>query len=140
MGAAGFVTCYDLDEVLRRYAEHWPDNDFWVDLWYARRETDLTEDERKWGRSPCSVLTLPSGQRILLDYADDQGNHDGFNNPWYFGGDEEPIELPEDIRWRWDIDGTYWKGEHRKHAAPPSQVRVLTVLSACWSQTVEVWT
>ncbi len=122
MGAAGSVTVYLLHEVERRFRERFPDNDLRKDLWY------LSEGE---GGERRLVATLPDGTRLLFDYADDQGDHDGLQEPFWFGAGE------------WVDRGDLWVEDY---AAPDrakiraSQYRVLTVLADCWKQEVEVWT
>lgn len=109
MGAAGYVTVYLLDEIERKYRRRFPDNALRHDWWYLDTLT----------------CTLPTGVRLVLDYADDQGNVDGVQNDFWFYGDQVPI--PDDL----------YLGVK---TAPAGQIRVLQVLRECWKTTTEVWT
>lgn len=134
MGADGGVTCYDLDEVLRIYAEKFSEFDFWKDMTYASAEP------AGCAQVPRMVLTLPSGQRILMDYADTENREPTLSNSWAFNSAEGYVDIPDDLRWRYNFDSVYYDGEYHKGKMPVSQMRVLTVLAECWKQEVEVWT
>lgn len=67
MGAAGYVTVYDRAELEERYAEKYPDRVLTEDWWYL------------------DTITLDlNGIRLVMDYHDDQGIHDGVENSFWF--------------------------------------------------------
>lgn len=120
MGAAGGVTIYKETEVRRTYASMWPDHDIDKDWWYLKT---------------CSAAVF--GTRLIFDYADDQGWHDGTENDFWFTAERGPAD-PDTGRFSW-----YEKPEPRDgvwHSTLASQHRVLTVLQKCERVHVEVWT
>lgn len=121
MGAAGSVTVYLLDEVERKFKERFPEHDLQEDLWYLRDDNS--------GRA--LVARLPGGTRLLFDYADDCGDHEGFQNSFWFS---EGTYVDRGDLWVED-----WQAPSR-NLIRETQWRVLTVLKDCWKQDVEVWT
>lgn len=132
MGAAGSVTIYRRSDAEAAYERLWPGE-------------SLTED---WDYVDTITAEL-DGERWILDYADDQGMHEGSGNFFWFGGeivpkDEARAMLPtevndvvlsacEDVSWlprRTEEGPCYYSG----------QVRALAALRCCERQTVEVWT
>ena len=70
MGAAGYVTVYDRDELEKRFAERYPDHVLTEDWWYL------------------DTITMDlDGRRLIFDYADDQGYHQGSQNDFWFAYD-----------------------------------------------------
>lgn len=119
MGAAGGVTIYKLADIEAKYAEMWPGHDVHKDWWYL------------------DTITVELGDtKYVLDYADDQGYHEGHhNNFWFRSREDDLIDRPADI-WEWDSASPYGflgkiKGSH---------YRVIKVLRELTGTHVEVWT
>lgn len=156
MGAAGYVTVYDLHTIEAAYRRLWPEHDLGADLTYLN---DPTTHEHGKGRcwpndGDCRkseedrrtlVAHLPDGRRLLLDYADDQGNVDGLGNDFWFNTNWDDLVDRPDWMSRSDAIPEKWTGD--SYARFPdktwgSYARFHTALRApeVWSQTVEVWT
>ena len=71
MGAAGYVTIYDYEKVATKYHELYPDRDLHKDRWYLSKIT-VELDGKKW----------------ILDYWDDQNNHQGAEDDFWFANKE----------------------------------------------------
>lgn len=119
MGAAGGVTIYKLDDIEAKYAEMWPDGDIRKDWWYLD-----------------TITTDLDGTKYVLDYADDQGMHQGSSNNFWFNFDEDDlIDRPKDLA-KWESDDSY-RFPGKVHGA---HYRVIKVLRELRGQHVEVWT
>lgn len=152
MGAAGSVTIYNEEKVRAAYKELWGDKydiekDWWYPSWLHK------------GRNNNVVRVELGGVWYLMDYADDQGNHEGtatsfwfLSENWVGVGDtrvrnhaevarqwaEIDEKLGDDIPWE---VGPKNRGEGSWIDATPAQARVLAALKAAGSeQSVEVWT
>lgn len=121
MGAAGYVTVYRENEVRDAYKRLWPDNDIDADWWYLKT---------------CSADVF--GTRLIFDYADDQGYHEGTENEFWFTAEHGPKDETTG-RYEW-----YEQPDKPEGGFGPSylksQRRVLAALSECQGVEVEVWT
>lgn len=73
MGAAGYVTVYDYEMVVEYYHRYYPEHNLFEDWWYLKQLPD----------NPRLVVTL-ADKLYILDYADDQGQHEGTNSEFGF--------------------------------------------------------
>lgn len=158
MGAAGYVTVYDLATVEAAYERLFPGHDVRADLQYANdptthehgrdrcwpegKECRKTEEHRR-----SLVLHLPTGQRLLLDYADDQGNNEGLTNDFWFNTDWDDLVDRPDWMSRQDAVPERWKQSDKSYERFPdktwaSYARFHTAIREpdVWKQEVEVWT
>lgn len=115
MGAAGYVTIYDREAVEAAYRELFPERSITDDWWYLD-----------------TITATLHGRSYILNYADDQGMHEGVENSFWFAVSEEEDGPP--------------RTEHRTaivmgSAKSAAQTRVHEALrKAGRLETVEVWT
>ena len=142
MGAAGNVDIYDAEKVYHHYEELWGDlgYDITKDWWYP--DWDLTST-----RHARPVAVVLDGRAYLLDYADDQGDHEGTGNSFWFDScaPHEAEEQWAEFDARIPEDEQPWQVRNMGRAdfwgASPAQARVLTALNRAGVEaTVEVWT
>jgi len=161
MGAAGYVTIYEEAGVREAYAELWGGLEHTI-------ETDWTYPT--WEGTLGSWLNVRvslNGVWYLVDYSDDQGNHEGVNNPFWFSvgvplietGEAwpngnpkkvfDPVELARqwgEIDYRVPLADQPWNTQPDRRMggvyddAYPSQARVLLALRRAGGQKTEVWT
>ena len=159
MGAAGYVTIYEEAAVRDAYVELWEDFGHKIeeDWWYP-----------SWGEAPRwpNVRVNLKGVWYLVDYADDQGGHEGVHEPYWFdpvplvetgetwpnGNPKkvfDPVELArqwEEIDQRAPLSDQPWVTQPKNRMGGeyadvyPSQARVLLALRRAGGQKTEVWT
>ena len=161
MGAAGYVTIYEEAGVREAYAELWGGLEHTI-------ETDWTYPT--WEGTLGSWLNVRvslNGVWYLVDYSDDQGNHEGVNNPFWFSvgvplietGEawpngnpkmmSDPVELARqwaEIDYRVPLADQTWNTQPQNRTGGkfngtyPSQARVLLALQKVDGHRTEVWT
>lgn len=140
MGAAGYIHIYTEPDVRMFYDKLWGDLGYTIesDWWYPSWEGDTV-----------ARINI-NGVWCLIDYRDDQGNHDGTHNSFWF---VTPSPSNIDAEWaeidaRVPEDQRPWWLDPRKRAMDvrdlfgilPSQARVLMALHRAGHKRVEVWT
>lgn len=163
MGAAGYVTIYNEAAVRAAYETLWGDLGYRIeDDW---RYPTWPDQERHHGDSVVRVEL--GGAWYLVDYADDQGTHEGTGNSFWFAAGAEYVDDPEGGTWpngntkrvpapdviegqwaeideRVPNDDQPWEVNPRNRdgmfPATPPQARVLIALRRAGGKSVEVWT
>lgn len=158
MGADASIYVYDEEAVRAAFNELWSDLGYSLekDWWYP-----------SWSSDENKVRIQLGGRWYLIDYADNQGDHEGTDNSFWFTDIEQYVDYPE--KWpngaqRRGPDPAIWERQWREiderlgdsvprrcgpknrnplgiQTANPAQARVLAALKKAGSAgSAEVWT